>query len=69
MSVILESVITCPHCNTEYAETMPVNACMYFYECTNCKTLLKPAAGDCCVFCTYGTVKCPPIQMNKSCCA
>ncbi|TDE09426.1 MULTISPECIES: GDCCVxC domain-containing (seleno)protein [Dyadobacter] len=69
MNVILESVISCPHCNTKRVETMPVDACMYFYECTNCKTLLKPASGDCCVFCTYGTQKCPPIQLDKSCCA
>ncbi|MDQ6482551.1 GDCCVxC domain-containing (seleno)protein [Dyadobacter sp. LHD-138] len=68
MNLILESVITCPHCGAEHEETMPVNACVYFYECTNCKTLLKPAAGDCCVFCTYGTRKCPPIQLNRSCC-
>ncbi|MGX5856057.1 GDCCVxC domain-containing (seleno)protein [Dyadobacter jiangsuensis] len=68
MNLILESVITCPHCGAQHLETMPVDACMYFYECTNCKTLLKPALGDCCVFCTYGTQKCPPIQLNKSCC-
>ena len=30
---------------------------------------LKPKKGDCCVFCSYGTVKCPPIQESgKSCC-
>ncbi len=23
---------------------------------------LKPKAGDCCVYCSYGTVPCPPIQ-------
>ncbi|WP_307726088.1 GDCCVxC domain-containing (seleno)protein [Chitinophaga cymbidii] len=39
----------------------------YFYSCTNCKTVLKPNHGDCCVFCSYGTVKCPPVQLNKSC--
>ena len=43
-------------------EIMPTNACQWFYECDQCKTLLKPLSGDCCVFCSYGTVKCPPIQ-------
>ncbi len=65
----LISVINCPVCQHKKEETMPVDACQYFYECENCKTILKPVNGDCCVFCSYGTVKCPPIQLNKSCCA
>jgi hypothetical protein len=48
---------------------MPTDACMYFYECRCCKTLLKPNAGDCCVFCSFGTVKCPPIQAEGRCCS
>jgi hypothetical protein len=48
---------------------MPTNACQFFYECTNCKTLLRPKPGDCCVFCSYGSVKCPPKQdENQTCC-
>ena len=30
--------------------------------------LLKPKAGDCCVYCSYGTVACPPIQQGGNCC-
>ena len=30
--------------------------------------ILKPKEGDCCVFCSYGSVKCPPIQSEKKCC-
>lgn len=67
--IILDSTITCPVCGVQKLETMPTDACMYFYECTGCKELLKPKKGDCCVFCSYGTVKCPPIQENKSCCS
>jgi hypothetical protein len=44
---------------------MPMDACQYFYACENCKTILKPLAGDCCVFCSYGTVQCPPRQITK----
>lgn len=50
MNLILESIITCPNCGNQQAETMPTDACTYFYECTNCNILLKPRAGDCCVF-------------------
>ena len=68
-NTILASTITCPACRASREELMPTDACQWFYECTACKTLLKPKAGDCCVFCSYGTVKCPPIQMQRACCA
>ncbi|AWL09441.1 hypothetical protein HME7025_01586 [Aquirufa nivalisilvae] len=67
-SLILESTITCPHCAQQATETMPVNACQYFYVCTFCGELLKPKPGDCCVFCSYGSVPCPPIQQGNHCC-
>jgi hypothetical protein len=66
--VILQSIIHCPSCGKEREETMPTDACQYFYECTSCKTLLRPKPGDCCVFCSYGTVACPPIQAQRGCC-
>ncbi len=62
--VISKTRITCPHCGFTKEETMPEDACVYFYECAGCKKILKPLEGDCCVFCSYGDVKCPPIQMN-----
>ena len=69
------STITCPACGHERAETMPTDACQFFYDCTGCGALLKPKSGDCCVFCSYGTVPCPPIQEARrtgrqgACCA
>jgi len=47
---------------------MPTNACQFFYECGNCKALLRPKPGDCCVFCSFGSVKCPPVQAQQGCC-
>lgn len=64
----LDSVITCPRCGFAKQETMPTDACQFFYECTACGTVLKPNAGDCCVFCSFGSAKCPPIQAQKRCC-
>lgn len=58
----LISTLTCPHCGHRASETMPTNACQFFYECTGCNTLLRPKQGDCCVYCSYGDVPCPPIQ-------
>lgn len=68
MEIKVLSTITCPECGHLKEETMSLNSCQWFYECVNCKTLLKPKAGDCCVFCSYGSVKCPPAQQGKSCC-
>lgn len=65
---ILESVLTCPECGFAKAEAMPTDACQFYYECTNCHAVLRPNAGDCCVFCSFGSVKCPPIQVQRSCC-
>jgi hypothetical protein len=62
------SVITCPQCGTARREEMPTDACQYFYECTGCHAILKPRTGDCCVYCSYGSVKCPPKQRNQTCC-
>jgi hypothetical protein len=38
---------------------------MYFFDCKGCGVLLRPKPGDCCVFCSYGTRKCPPIQLDE----
>lgn len=57
------SVLTCPECGQRQKETMPADACQFFYECRGCGKLLRPKPGDCCVFCSYGTVKCPPMQL------
>jgi len=67
--IILGSTLTCPKCGHSITETMPTDACQWFYECVGCGALLKPLHGDCCVFCSYGTVPCPPIQMGINCCS
>jgi len=58
----LVSTITCPACRHESVEQMPTEACRFYYECPKCAILLKPKPGDCCVFCSYGSLPCPPIQ-------
>jgi hypothetical protein len=65
---VLQSTVTCPHCGHQSEETMPTNACLFFYDCTGCGVRLKPKPGHCCVFCSYGSVLCPPIQTGGSCC-
>ncbi|HEX9194029.1 MAG TPA: GDCCVxC domain-containing (seleno)protein [Burkholderiales bacterium] len=58
----MESVITCSKCGHRKRERMPTDTCWFFYECAGCGALLRPKAGKCCVFCSYGSAKCPPKQ-------
>ena len=66
-SVALESLVTCPKCGHQQLETMPTAACLFFYDCKGCGEVLRPKQGDCCVFCSYGSVKCPPVQAAVCC--
>lgn len=63
----LASLLTCPHCGHSKQETMPLDACQFLYECENCKAVLRPNAGDCCVFCSFGSHKCPFKQVQATC--
>ncbi len=65
-AIELISELTCPQCSHRASETMPTDRCQYYYECKGCGAQLKPLEGDCCVFCSYGTVPCPPIQIARS---
>jgi hypothetical protein len=65
MSIEFRSTITCPTCGFAKSETMPVDACRFFYECEGCGAMLRPKAGDCCVFCSHASVPCPPVQAMR----
>jgi predicted RNA-binding Zn-ribbon protein involved in translation (DUF1610 family) len=62
IDITLESTITCTSCGHQSHETMPEDACQFFWECPNCGEVLRPETGDCCVFCSYGTHSCPSVQ-------
>jgi hypothetical protein len=70
----MQSIVTCPACGHRTTETMPTEFCQYFYDCSACGAQLKPKAGDCCIFCSFGSVPCPPVQEERlrgraaSCC-
>ena len=61
----LLSILSCPHCERHEIEAMPTDSCQFFYDCKGCGAVLRPKVGDCCVFCTYGSVPCPPIQAAR----
>jgi hypothetical protein len=66
--VQLRSILTCPACGHAVELSMPTDACLFFHECESCHVRLRPLPGDCCVFCSYGSVKCPPVQEAGCCC-
>ena len=59
---VLQSAIRCPHCSHVQMETMPTDQCVVSYQCQGCHSRLRPLPDDCCVFCSYGSVKCPSVQ-------
>jgi hypothetical protein len=67
-AIQLDSTITCPQCGTQTCARMPTDACQFFWECPACGVLLKPNPGDCCVFCSWGDVPCPPVQAGGNGC-
>ena len=56
MEVRTKAKLTCPDCGFIEDLEMPTDACHFFHECVNCKAILKPSPGDCCVFCSYADV-------------
>jgi hypothetical protein len=66
MSVALHSVLTCPSCGHAETLAMPTDACIVRYECRGCGATMAPMPGDCCVFCSYGSVPCPPVQQARA---
>ena len=63
-AITLVSILTCPRCGFAKSETMPIDACQFFYVCSSCGIRLRPKAGDCCVFCSFGSVRCPSQQLS-----
>ena len=66
METITISKLTCPECGFAQDLEVPIDACQFFHECVNCRAMLKPKQGDCCVFCSYADTPCPPIQLENA---
>ena len=66
MEIQWYSVLTCPHCGHQERLRMPENTCVARYVCPACGAVLTPKPGDCCVFCSYGSVPCPAVQERQA---
>lgn len=61
----LYSTLTCPSCGARWSAEMPTDACVIVCDCAACGMVLRPLTGQCCVFCSYGDVSCPPAQADR----
>jgi hypothetical protein len=50
-----------------WSDDVAKDACLFFHKCVHCHRLMRPKAGDCCVFCSHGSEKCPLAQMQSAC--
>ena len=66
MTPVLASVLRCPECGHSERLEMATDSCLVFHTCGRCGVVLRPEADDCCVFCSYGSVPCPPVQLAGS---
>lgn len=64
--ILMESILTCPFCGSSKQETMATDFCLHYYQCESCRKTITPKPGHCCVFCSYGTIPCPPRQQENA---
>ena len=61
----LETTLKCPHCGVEQRATMPMSGKKMAQDCRYCYKPMAAKEGSHCVFCSYGSVKCPEVQQIK----
>jgi hypothetical protein len=63
--IVSDCVVTCPVCKTQVQEHMVSETLKLIYHCPVCLTWLSPKKGDHCIYDSYGSANCPPIQVKK----
>uniref|UniRef100_UPI00404742C2 GDCCVxC domain-containing (seleno)protein n=1 Tax=Polynucleobacter sp. TaxID=2029855 RepID=UPI00404742C2 len=58
------STITCPHCLGLDILEIPKGESHHLYRCPACSVILKPKSGDCCIFCSFGSIECSNSEQN-----
>jgi hypothetical protein len=63
--VVKETHMTCPVCDTKVREKMSSEALRRIYHCPKCLAWLSTKKGDHCVYDSYGSIKCPRMQIKE----
>jgi hypothetical protein len=56
--------LTCPKCGHKQKMEIPTSTCQAFYKCEGCGKIIM-AEKSCCVFCDFGTIKCPAAEEHQ----
>lgn len=60
--VSFKTRITCRNCGATEDITMHSSLPERSFTCKKCTTVLLAHSDECCVYCSYGSVQCPPVQ-------
>jgi hypothetical protein len=63
-SIERTSTITCPACSETVTHTMSTESVKKVYHCQKCLTWVAAKHGDHCIYDSYGSTKCPPLQLK-----
>jgi hypothetical protein len=66
MTPILVSTVICPHCGSPHEARMAEDSCQISADCPACGKEIRPKAGQCCIFCSWGSAPCPPVQLARA---
>lgn len=68
--MIIESILTCPHCNHKETQELYENLFPVNFRCESCHQRVKINKGECCIYCVFGDYPCLQSQIEgSSCCA
>jgi hypothetical protein len=63
--VVKETLMTCPVCAAKVTEKMSSEALRRIYHCPKCLAWLSTKKGDHCVYDSYGSIRCPRMQIKE----
>ena len=63
--LLKETLMTCPVCDSQVREKMSSEALRRIYHCPKCLAWLSTKKGDHCVYDSYGSIRCPRMQIKE----
>ncbi len=61
-SELLDAIMTCPACGYQQMVTMEAFGQRMLWPCPACGSVLRPRPGEHCIYCSFASVPCPPVQ-------
>ncbi len=62
--ILSKNMLTCPECASQQTAEMLDTGHSYAYQCDHCSEIIEKKEDSCCVYCSYGEVKCPSQQIK-----